>query len=368
MKIRVWAPSRLHFGLISLGGDEGAERRGQETRAEREARAEREQRGQETRAERKEAHAEREMGVEREVRHYGGVGLMVESPGLQLIAEPAKNWGAQGPLAGRALEFAHRFCASFPSGVIAPHHLSIENAPDEHVGLGTGTQLGMAVGKALASACGLEMSAADLACRVGRGARSGLGVHGFVQGGFLVDGGKRRGQELAALAARMAFPPEWRVVLVLPPRAKGLHGERESAAFQLLCEQAFPASTTETLCRLIVLGMLPALAEQDWQDFGHCVYEFNRRVGETFQSVQGGVYADPGTTELVAFIRRQGIPGVGQSSWGPAVFALLDSESRAADVARRIRAQFALDSDAVFSVRACNEGARITGASSSGAE
>ena len=106
-----------------------------------------------------------------------------------------------------------------------------------HAGLGTGTQLGMAAASALSLAAGLpELTPEELAERIGRGKRSGLGVHGFARGGFLVDGGKRGPGGVAPLVARVDFPEAWRVVLVLPPGQPGLHGEGEGRAFEQLRE------------------------------------------------------------------------------------------------------------------------------------
>jgi len=279
---------------------------------------------------------------------------------MELTVEPAPTWSAQGPLAERALEFAKRFAGSLPPGAVVPHLIRVEHAPAEHVGLGTGTQLGMTTAQALATASNLSMDATDLARRIGRGARSGLGVHGFAQGGFLIDGGKREGQGVAPLVARSVFPEEWRIVLIIPPWGQGLHGDGENAAFHSLVSRQFSATLTDTLCRLALLGMLPALIEHDWHVFGEVIYEFNARVGEAFKPVQKGIYADPRIAELISFIRRQGIPGAGQSSWGPTVFALADDDSRAADLASRIRNQFGLSAQAILSTRACNQGADST--------
>ncbi len=322
MTIRIQAASRLHFGLLSLPGAGGFD----------------------------------EAWMRR---CYGSVGLMVQRPGLRLSAERAHTWEAEGPLAARVLDFANVFARAMGPGTVGPHRFTIHEAPAEHLGLGTGTQLGMSVTQALAVSSGMQASAVELGSRIGRGMRSSLGIHGFAQGGFLVDGGKHPGQGVAPLIARMNFPEEWRIVLVTPPRAKGLHGQRETAAFQDLLEHAWQPATTDALCRLVMLGMLPALAEQDWRSFGQALYEFNRRVGEAFEPIQGGVYADPTIADLVAFIRRQGVPGSGQSSWGPTVFAVDDQQDRAFTLADRIRSAFALPQDAVLCTSACNRGARI---------
>src|SRR5580700_2476622 len=119
-------------------------------------------------------------------RLFGGIGLMVEEPGLRLRIESADNWSAHGPVADRALDFARRFAASLPPGVVTPRSIVIEQGPPEHCGLGTGTQLGLAIAKALALACGRpKWNSIELARRVGRGGRSAVGIHGFDRGGLI---------------------------------------------------------------------------------------------------------------------------------------------------------------------------------------
>src|SRR5437867_3065524 len=105
---------------------------------------------------------------------------MIDQPGLSVRLESADQWRASGPLADRALELARRFVATLPPDAVEPHRIIVESTPPEHVGLGTGTQLGLAVAKTLAIAHGhSDWDAVELARRVGRGARSAVGVHGF---------------------------------------------------------------------------------------------------------------------------------------------------------------------------------------------
>jgi beta-ribofuranosylaminobenzene 5'-phosphate synthase len=326
--IRVTAPARLHFGLLSLPG--GAE------------------------AYWPDRHGKPALPV----RRFGGVGLMVESPALRLRAEPSTDWSAEGPLADRALAFGRRFAETLPEKARVPHRIVVEAAPPEHCGFGTGTQLGLAAARALAVAAGQPtLVAAELARRVGRGLRSALGVHGFAAGGFLVEPGKRC-DEVSPLLVRLPFPDSWRVVIAVPAAEPGLHGAREREAFQELLNHASLAGTTDVLCRLVLLGMLPALLEEDIDGFGEALHDFNARVGEAFAPVQGGTYAGPGAGEVVEFLRRQGVRGVGQSSWGPAVFAVVGDEDQAADLARRLGRRLA-PGTSVFVTRGCNHGAVI---------
>jgi beta-ribofuranosylaminobenzene 5'-phosphate synthase len=302
--IEVRAPSRLHFGLLAPA-PAGAW-----------------------------ANVDGEMLVTG--RQFGGIGLLVDEPGLRLHLEPSKDWSARGPMADRALDFARRFAATLPPDVVAPHSILIEEGPPEHCGLGTGTQLGISIAKALAIACGrCEWNSVELAKRVGRGLRSAVGIHGFDRGGLIVEGGKRDGDAVATLLACEELPDDWRVIVMVPKSEPGLHGTAERLAFDQLLGDG-ESRLSETLCRLVLLGMLPALRERDCRSFGEALYDFNARVGEQFSKAQGGRYASLLCTRIVEFIRKQGIAGVGQSSWGPALFAVVEDETRSLSLARQI--------------------------------
>jgi beta-RFAP synthase len=319
--IRVQCASRLHFGLLSLpaaGRDQSA----------------------------------------LPARSFGGIGLMVHDPGLAVTVCPADAWHAEGPLAGRALEYARRFVLTLPADRRRPYGVCVERSAPEHAGLGTGTQLGLALTRALAVAAGqAELDAVELAHRVGRGRRSALGVHGFARGGLLVDAGKHDPETVAPLVARHPFPEAWRILLVLPRRSAGLHGAEESQAFERLHAQGIAPERTERLCRLVLLGLLPALVEMDCRAFGEALYELNVLVGEAFAVVQGGVYAGARVADVVTFIRRQGVAGVGQSSWGPTVFAVVENEAQGRQLAGRVQGRFGLDLGEVLLTPACNHGA-----------
>ena len=186
---------------------------------------------------------------------------------------------------------------------------------------------------------------------VERGLRSALGVHGFERGGFLVEGGKGPGQALSPLVARMDFPVAWRVLVVVPPGEVGRHGRAERAAFANLVE---PSGASDRLCRLVLLGVLPALADADLPAFGEAVHEFNARAGDLFAAVQGGTYAGATVADTVARLRQLGVVGVGQSSWGPGVFGFLPDEDEATHVAERVRAWPGFEDASVWVARGWN--------------
>jgi beta-RFAP synthase len=285
---RVVAPSRLHFGLLSVP-------------------------------------------VEGLPRRFGGVGLMIDEPGVAVRVEPAPAWGASGPCAERALDYAQ---AAFPG---EPLHVVVERCPPEHVGLGVGTQLGLAVARAVAAVRGRpDPGAVALARAVGRGERSGIGVHGFARGGLIVEGGKRDADAPSVLLAHYDFPETWRVLLARPAAsAAPWTGPRERQAFARARRADAMLALTERMCRLLVLGLLPALLERDCDALGDALHEYNRLAGRMFADDQGGDYASPDVSELIATIRGLGVRGAGQSSWGPTVFAICPDT----DAASRLRAE-----------------------------
>jgi beta-ribofuranosylaminobenzene 5'-phosphate synthase len=310
--IRVVSGSRLHFGVFSFGGGSGE-------------------------------------------RFFGGAGMMIDAPAVAVSVAPASAWSADGPRASRALGFARQFAATFDAGTIPPHAIQVEAMPPEHAGLGSGTQLGLAVARALAESAGVKICGAEvLAAKVARGQRSALGILGFAHGGFLVEAGKRPGEDISPLVARVAFPEDWRLVLAIPSAEPGLHGPAEIAAFRRL-QVSGVSLPTDALCRLVLLGMLPALAARDLSGFGDALYEFNRKVGEAFASVQGGPYAGPRVTELVEWLRRHGVRGVAQSSWGPAVCGIVENE----EAARQMLASRNASTEEIRIVSVRNHGATI---------
>src|SRR5262249_44647683 len=147
-------------------------------------------------------------------------------------------------VSGAQAERAERLARSWLErhGLPVTCRIVVDAAIPEHVGLGSGTQLAIAVGVALSRLFGLDISIQEMAALYDRGQRSGIGIGAFEQGGFLVDGGKGPHDTPPPVVARIDFPAEWRLLLVFDRALRGLHGERELAAFRALPE--FPESTS----------------------------------------------------------------------------------------------------------------------------
>jgi beta-RFAP synthase len=287
----------------------------------------------------------------------GGVGLMIEEPGLELSVR-AGYWTVLGRLNARVKVLRHQLQRhARTAGVnLTPALIDVHSTPAEHVGLGVGTQLSLAVTYALAKLSGWpEPSLAELARLTGRGSRSGIGLHGFYHGGFIIHGGREEPNALPPLLARVPFPVEWSILIVQPPGSCGLHGPDEAEAFARL--PPIGPELSDSLCRLVFREVLPAVIERDLASFGDSLSDLQARLGACFAPAQGGIYSAPHAAEILAEMRATGFVGVGQSSWGPTLygFAQLSEKDPAARLAR-LRRNLDLPESAVFITRAANRG------------
>ncbi|MGB5832422.1 MAG: beta-ribofuranosylaminobenzene 5'-phosphate synthase family protein, partial [Thiohalocapsa sp.] len=289
-------------------------------------------------------------------RRFGSLGLAIDAFPTRLRVRPAPGISATGPNAQRAERSARR--AQGMLGLRGGARVELDAATPGHLGLGSGTQMCLAVGTAYARLYGVGAATGDLAQSMGRGARSGIGVGSFDQGGFLMDGGRGANSLAPPVIARMAFPEQWRVLLLLDRRGEGLHGAGELDAFRRL--SPFPAELAAHLCRLALMQIMPALAEQDLDPFARGIAELQRAVGDHFAPAQGGRFTSPAVADALAVAEGEGFPGVGQSSWGPTGFVLTESESQAIELAARLRRHVGQLSPVSFKiVQGCNHGSQV---------
>lgn len=262
-------------------------------------------------------------------RLFGGIGMMIDEPVLEVVVRRSEEDRLRVPQALRekVCRIRDRYRAAFGNAASETVDIAVTSKTGLHAGLGAGTQLAMAVSSGFDRLHGRQHTFGELARAVGRGRRSALGVHGFQRGGFLVDGGKRDAGELGTLVTRQPVPVGWTILLITPTDTQGLSGPQELKAFETL--EAMPEAVTNQLCRLVLMDLLPALQERDFAGFSSALYSYGTLVGDYFAAIQGGRYADPRMGRLVDRLRSAGISGVGQSSWGPTIFAFCEDEDRA---------------------------------------
>lgn len=289
-------------------------------------------------------------------RKFGGVGLALDAPATRLVLTRADQNAVEGPESARGAALLAR--AQEALGVADRHRLTIEEAIPAHAGLGSGTQLALAISAALRRLEDLPHDPTADAALMARGARSGLGAGLFQQGGVVVDGGRGPHTSTPPVVARAEFPEAWRALLICDPDAVGLHGAEERDAFAEL--PTFDAATSGEVCRLVLMQILPALAESELAPFGAAVTRIQELVGDHFAPAQGGRRFTSAKVEAtVARLLADGATGGGQTSWGPTGFAFVDSDAAARRLLGRHGAQARQEGIDISIHRGLNRGAQI---------
>jgi beta-ribofuranosylaminobenzene 5'-phosphate synthase len=309
--VRVRAPARLHLGFLDLNGGLG--------------------------------------------RRFGSIGLAVDRPATRLTVSRSPSNATSGAESARTLSLVQKFTRSRPG---SGYTVDVAEAIPAHAGLGSGTQLALAIGAAIAHLDGRQLSAHELAGLGERGARSGIGLAAFAGGGFLVDGGRGEKDHAPPLTLRSDFPEDWRVLLILDHNRAGVSGDAETKAFAALPE--FPAASAAHICHLVLMKLVPGLKETDLAAFGSALSEIQDIVGGHFASRQGGTpWSSEPVGRLAGRMRELGAKGIGQSSWGPTGFAFVEGDEAAVRLYHSLVEEAKGDGLEITIARGRNTGARV---------
>jgi beta-RFAP synthase len=310
VKVYVKTPARLHLGLIDLNGDLG--------------------------------------------RLFGGLGVGIDRPNVILEAQPSERLAVSGEKTELVEALAKRFLETYK--VTANASIKVKQTIPEHAGLGSGTQLALAVATALAKLFHVNASIQELAKVMGRGQRTSVGTTIFERGGFVVDGGKSK-NGFPTTIFRQPFPKEWVFVVAIPNVEKGLAKDEETAAFAGLSPML--AEDAGKLCRLMMMKLLPSLIERDIKSFGEALTQIQIAIGGYFAAAQGGTYSSQTAAKGIALMQKLGAYGVGQSSWGPAFYGLT-LKNEAKEIQLKVQAFLRKSvGGRVFTAKANNRGAYI---------
>lgn len=266
----------------------------------------------------------------------GGIGITLDEPGMLLEAELSPFLFVRGgdpALQERIRSIATDVIQKLGAGGSVA--ITVRSYFPSHVGLGSGSQLGLAVARAVCELHGRHLPVKELARLVGRGGTSGIGTAAFEYGGFIVDGGHRfgaggektdfrpsaasRGVSPPPVIARHDFPLDWRILLAIPEVLAGASGKMEMDIFKNHCP--VPLDEVRELSHEVLMRMLPGVAGRDLDLFGSSV---NAVQGLGFKKVELSLQP-PQVTGLLDVLREAGAAGAGLSSFGPTVYAVGDT-------------------------------------------
>jgi beta-ribofuranosylaminobenzene 5'-phosphate synthase len=290
--VRVTTAARLHLGFLDLAGDLG--------------------------------------------RQFGSIGLAIDAFETRVQLLEASRLEVLGEERERGARLARRIAESLD--LDTGKKLIISKAMPAHAGLGSGTQLALAIAAAFRRFAGLALDSREDARLLDRGARSGVGVALFERGGLAVDAGRGPQTAVPPVVGWVNFPRDWRALLILDSRVEGAHGEAEMLAFAQL--PRFTAYAASEICRRTLMQILPGAAEHDLGAFGDGVARVQKIVGDHFAPAQGGGrFTSAPVGRVAGKLKALGAHGIGQSSWGPTAFAFASDPDHAEFIARRARAE-----------------------------
>ena len=286
----------------------------------------------------------------------GSVGITLDDPGIKISARKSDIIEITG-CSEHIERMGNSARALLPAG--EGIHISIEEDYPSHIGLGSGTQASLAAGMAVNELYGLGLGVYDVAVKVGRGGTSGIGVAAFEKGGFILDGGHKFSEKKAFLpSAASKLPPapvllrrdfpDWDILIAIPEQ-KGASQKNEVDIFTRECP--VPVGEVEKLSHVILMQLLPALAEKDILTFGRSI---NSIQGLGFKKRE--VELQPLSKDLMKALMDGGAYGAGMSSFGPTVYAFGEDLKSL----KKIAEGFLKGKGRVFITKPGNKGAGIS--------
>ncbi|MCL2687273.1 MAG: beta-ribofuranosylaminobenzene 5'-phosphate synthase [Methanobrevibacter sp.] len=303
----------------------------------------------------------------------GGIGLTINKPNFTLNCELAEKGitidfnenitdkeiknEAVKKISDSADKIISKF--NFDEGF----HFTVEEAYPPHSGLGSGTQMSLATAKLICEFNGIAMDSIGLGAIVGRGGSSGIGMGAFDYGGFVVDGGhdlKDKGGSVLPssvnpakppqLIGRYDFPEDWELVVGVCKADTTVTGMKEDDIFENYCP--VPKNDVEQLSHIIFMNLIPFLLEKNIEAVGDSINNI-QKLG--FKNVEVSRQAK-NVRDLMEKMGEFGAYGVGMSSFGPAVYGIIDKKNQ--DVYKATK-DYVGDKGFVFKTKAQNHGYEI---------
>lgn len=285
--VKVSAPARLHLGFLDLNGERG--------------------------------------------RKFGSIGLAIDTHHTTIEVSHSETTHISSPSESHRIStLLNRFYDNLGQHILEKDRAVTINVMElipEHAGFGSGTQLALTLGTALCKLHGIAVSTREIAFKMGRGTRSGIGIATFDSGGFIIDGGLGKGSTVPPVLIHQSFPSAWRIVLINDASHDGMHGEDELTAFKTL--PVFPQINAQSICHLTLMKLVPALIENNISSFGEAITEIQTLIGDHFAPAQGGRYTSDAVAKNLQQAQRLAHKGISQTSWGPTGCVFVDSEANA---------------------------------------
>ncbi len=244
---------------------------------------------------------------------YGGMGLSIDKYPTILTISKAREFRSN--LSRMLNRKIHNFILK--NKVSENIQIECIDKPKSHVGLGSGTQLVLALEEALKKFYKLNHVDSNIFDRT---YRSGIGYNAFKYGGFIVDSPKKS-LNTNEVIFKSVFPKDWKIILLFDNSIKGIHGKKE--------DQFFSYDNNSTLRKklsdIILNEIIPSIIYKDFNIFAKNLTFFQKLNSSFYSSIQKSNYLSKDIADVLKKVKLRFDVAVGQSSWGPTSYVFTDS-------------------------------------------
>ncbi len=266
---------------------------------------------------------------------YGSIGVAIDRPVARIVVRESNGlrvYNRSGIYMDDVVDKVSKALGVENVGI------TIYSAIPRHIGLGSTTQLSLALACAINKLYGLGYSVRELALKLGRGYVSGIGIAAFERGGFIVDTGRhvdKKGRlkelrniaDLPAILLRYSVPTDWRFVIIVP---RGAHELKDNEEDNIISSpKQIDKEDQLLLYRELINGIIRGIVENDIIRFSKALRKIQRITGKYFSPYQQGIFCCRETQEIVEAFEKHRVIGVGQSSWGPLAYGLVRGTKKA---------------------------------------
>lgn len=254
--------------------------------------------------------------------YYGSIGVALEEPYLELRLSSSSD-------SSSGLELRTPTEESKDAILRVTRYLGFTSGTAElagyvrhHSGLGSVTRIYLATAVAASMLLGRsDLDLESMLLSLGRCRYSCVGYYTFIYGGLAVDSGvvDLSGRSIPKPLALLRVPRNWYVVVAVP-EGRGL-SESEERPYM---DSPTAVEHQGDLYRALV-ELLTAVKLERIDMFTRAIETIQGVAGKYFGRAQGGFFSSPYGDLISKIMFESGLRGIGQSSWGPAIFGFTDN-------------------------------------------
>ena len=295
----------------------------------------------------------------------GGIGIALARPNLSLIATPSKYFQfVDKRKINLQRSQVNRLCKSINEmqnkfGMKRNIAVTLTGEMPTNSGFGSGTAIRLACTESLFKLNEIDYTEEKLIKLSGRGGTSGIGIHTYFHGGFVLDIGHKNNKIAPSslfenssrkpLILKKGKMPKWDIGVCIPTKINTLTQREEEIFFK----KTVPISQSEVYKTLyeVIYGIYSSINDDDTKIFSQALIEIQEC---TWKKSERNIYGKELKT-IENQLYKCGATAVGMSSLGPSLFFISDDN----DLVIKKAQHLVNNSCILFNTRPRNSGRKL---------